>query len=84
MVRHGMKAVHGNVTALLNAGLLQRAPGGGVVFPCDAVKVVFFLRRPKTLQASGGRAGQGQPGAGAEVASCFGPRGAARSGVLFL
>jgi predicted transcriptional regulator len=43
-VRHGMKAVHGNVTALLNAGLLQRAPGGGVVFPCDAVKVEFLLQ----------------------------------------
>ncbi len=43
-LRRDVKAVHGNVTALLNAGLLQRAPGGGVVFPCDAVKVEFLLR----------------------------------------
>jgi hypothetical protein len=31
--------VHGDVTTLLNAGLLERAEGGGIVFPFKAVKV---------------------------------------------
>ena len=39
-----VKAVHGDITALLNAGLLNRAEGGGVVFPYDAVKVEFLLQ----------------------------------------
>jgi hypothetical protein len=38
------KAVHSDVTALLNAGVLDRATGGGVVFPYEAVKVEFLLR----------------------------------------
>lgn len=38
------KAVHGGVTARLNAGVLDRAEGGGIVFPYDAVKVEFLLR----------------------------------------
>jgi predicted transcriptional regulator len=38
------KAVHGDVTALLNAGLLDRAEGGGVEFPYEAIKVEFLLR----------------------------------------
>ena len=37
------KAVHADVTALLKAGWLDRAEGGGVVFPFDAVKVEFLL-----------------------------------------
>jgi len=36
--------VHSDITALLNAGLLDRAKGGGVVFPFEAVKVEFLLR----------------------------------------
>lgn len=43
-VHRDVKGVHGDITALLNAGLLQRGPGGGVVFPYDAVKVEFLLQ----------------------------------------
>ena len=43
-VDRDVKAVHGDITALLNAGVLDRAPGGGVVFPYDAVKVEFLFR----------------------------------------
>ena len=42
-VGRDVKAVHGDVTALLNAGVLDRAAGGGIVFPFDAVKVEFML-----------------------------------------
>ena len=43
-VHRDVKAVHGDITALLNAGLLNRAEGGGIVFPYDAVKVEFLLQ----------------------------------------
>jgi predicted transcriptional regulator len=43
-VDRDVKAVHSDVTALLNAGVLDRVPGGGVVFPYDAVRVEFLLR----------------------------------------
>lgn len=39
-----VKAVHGDVTALLKAGVLDRAPGGGIVFPYETVKVEFLLQ----------------------------------------
>lgn len=42
-VERDVKAVHADVTALLNAGVLDRAEGGGIVFPYDAVKVEFLL-----------------------------------------
>jgi predicted transcriptional regulator len=42
-VNRDVKAVHGDVTALLTAGVLDRAEGGGIVFPYDAVKVEFLL-----------------------------------------
>lgn len=42
-VERDVKAVHADVTALLTAGVLDRAEGGGVVFPFDAVKVEFLL-----------------------------------------
>ena len=38
-----MKAVHGDITALLNAGVLSRVEGG-VEFPFDAIKVEFLLQ----------------------------------------
>ncbi len=38
-----VKAVHGDVTALLNAGVLERTEDGRIVFPFDAVKVEFLL-----------------------------------------
>jgi predicted transcriptional regulator len=39
-----VKAVHGDVTALLNAGVLIRSPEGRVEFPFDSVKVEFLLQ----------------------------------------
>ncbi len=42
-VKRDVKAVHGDVTALLNAGVLDRAEAGGIVFPFEAVKVEFML-----------------------------------------
>lgn len=43
-VGRDVKAVHGDVTALLNAGVLDRAEGGGIIFPFEAVKVEFLLK----------------------------------------
>ena len=39
-----VKAVHGDVMALLNAGLLDRAEDGGIIFPYESVKVEFLLQ----------------------------------------
>jgi len=39
-----VKAVHGDVLALLNAGLLQKTEKGQIVFPYDAVHVDFMLK----------------------------------------
>lgn len=38
-----VKAVHGDVTALLKAGILDRTDKGQIVFPYEAVKVEFLL-----------------------------------------
>ncbi len=38
-----VKAVHGDVTALINAGVINRTDDGRIVFPYDAVKVEFVL-----------------------------------------
>ncbi len=38
-----VKAVHGDVTALLNAGVLDRTDDNLIVFPFVAVKVEFLL-----------------------------------------
>jgi predicted transcriptional regulator len=43
-VNRDVKAVHGDVTALLNTGLLDRAEGGGIVFPFEVIKVEFVLQ----------------------------------------
>ena len=43
-VDRDVKAVHSDVTALLSAGSLDRAEGGGIVFPNEAVKVAFLLQ----------------------------------------
>ncbi len=40
-VGRDVKAVHGDVTALLNAGLLQRTDEGQIVFPYSSIKVEF-------------------------------------------
>ncbi len=39
-----VKAVHGDITALLEAGVLTRTPDRRIEFPFDAVKVEFLLR----------------------------------------
>lgn len=44
-VDRDVKAVHGDVRALLVAGVLDRADSGRVVFPYDAVHVDFTLRK---------------------------------------
>jgi predicted transcriptional regulator len=43
-VGRDVKAVHGDVTALLAAGVLDRTPDGLIVFPFEAVKVEFLLQ----------------------------------------
>ena len=43
-VGRDVKAVHRDATALINAGVLDRAPGG-VVFSYNAVHVDFMLRK---------------------------------------
>ena len=43
-VKRDVKAVHGDVTALLNAGILSRTDDGMVVFPYDAIHVDFMLK----------------------------------------
>jgi predicted transcriptional regulator len=43
-VNRDVKAVHRDVTALLSVGVLDRAEGGGIVFPFEAVKVEFLLQ----------------------------------------
>jgi len=43
-VGRDVKAVHGDVRALLEAGVINRTPDGAVEFPFDAVKVEFLLR----------------------------------------
>ena len=43
-IGRNVKAVHGDITALVNAGVIERAEGGGVVFPFEAVKVEFLLQ----------------------------------------
>lgn len=39
-----VKAVHGDITALLNAGVLNKTENGQIVFPYEAVKVEFLLQ----------------------------------------
>jgi predicted transcriptional regulator len=43
-VGRDVKAVHSDITALLNAGVLDRVEDGQIVFPFDAVKVEFLLQ----------------------------------------
>jgi predicted transcriptional regulator len=43
-VERDVKAVHGDVHALLDAGVLQRSDDGQIVFPFDAVHVDFVMR----------------------------------------
>ena|SRR5688572_11908626 len=43
-VDRDVKAVHGDVHALIGAGLLDKTEEGQVVFPFDAIRVEFTLR----------------------------------------
>ena len=43
-VGRDVKAVHGDIVAMVEAGLVDRTDAGGVVFPFDAIKVEFMLR----------------------------------------
>ena len=43
-VDRDVKAVHSDVTALLEAGVLNRTAEGEIEFPFDAVKVEFLLK----------------------------------------
>jgi predicted transcriptional regulator len=43
-VERDVKGVHGDVVALLNAGLLVRTEEGAIEFPYEAVKVEFLLQ----------------------------------------
>lgn len=43
-VGRDVKAVHGDVSALLGAGVLTRNADGRIEFPFDAVKVDFMLK----------------------------------------
>ncbi len=43
-VQRDVKAVHGDVTALLAAGVLNRTEAGSIEFPYVAVKVEFLLK----------------------------------------
>ena len=42
-VKRDVRAVHSDVTALVNAGVLRRT-AGGVEFPYDAIHVDFTLK----------------------------------------
>ena len=39
-----VKAAHGDVDALLDAGLLDRTSNNQIVFPFDPIRVEFMLR----------------------------------------
>jgi predicted transcriptional regulator len=43
-VERDVKAVHADVKALLNAGLLSRTADGRIEFPFQAIKVDFVLK----------------------------------------
>jgi predicted transcriptional regulator len=43
-VHRDVKTVHGDVTALLDAGVIDRTASGGIEFPYQAVKVEFLLQ----------------------------------------
>jgi predicted transcriptional regulator len=39
-----VKAVHGDIHALLDAGILQKTEEGRILFPFDAVRVNFMIK----------------------------------------
>jgi predicted transcriptional regulator len=64
LVNRDVKAVHGDVQALLQGGILDKTEDGQIVFPHDAVNVAFTIRKkggfaqpPSTADASKVRMG---------------------------
>ena len=51
-VRRDVKAVHGDITALLNAGLLERTADGRVEFSFETIKVEFKLHATPIVSAA--------------------------------
>ena len=51
-VGRDVKAVHGDITALVEAGILDREEKG-VKFPYDAVRVEFVLKASESLRKTG-------------------------------
>ena len=43
-VNRDVKGVHGDITALLSAGLLNRVESGAIEFPYEGVKIEFLLQ----------------------------------------
>jgi predicted transcriptional regulator len=43
-VNRDVKSVHGDVQALLKAGVIERTPEGSIVFPYDEIHVDFVIR----------------------------------------
>lgn len=43
-LQRDIKAVHGDVTALISAGILQKTDDNRIVFPFDAIHVDFLLK----------------------------------------
>ncbi len=43
-VERDVKAVHGDIIALIQAGLVRRTDDDAIEFPYDAIKVEFLLR----------------------------------------
>lgn len=43
-VERDVKGVHGDVVALIRAGLIRRTESGRIEFPYEAIKVEFVLR----------------------------------------
>ena len=43
-VQRDVKAVHGDIHALLNTGLLAKTADGKIVFPYDAIHVDFMVK----------------------------------------
>lgn len=42
-VRRDVKAVHGDIQSMLNAGLVDKTEDGKILFPYDAIHVDFML-----------------------------------------
>ena len=55
-VNRDVNAVHGDFTALLAVGVLNRTESGGVEFPFEAVKVEFLLQAAERCAHDGGHA----------------------------